>query len=78
MFPIYVDKELLWVEDALVDAEIPMLLGNNIFKPLEAEIKLFKSGHGIIKLGKVNVEIRETRGGHYKLSLRILESYVRM
>ena len=65
MFPIYVDKELLWVEDALVGAEIPMLLGNNIFKPLEAEIQLFKSGDGI--LGKVDVKIRETRGGHYTL-----------
>ena len=36
-FPIYVDEELKMVDVAIVDAEIPMLLGNNIFKPLEAE-----------------------------------------
>ena len=29
-------SNLLWVEVAIVDAKIPMLLGNNILKPLGA------------------------------------------
>ena len=60
------------VDVAIVDAEIPMLLGNNLLKPLEAEIKLLKSGGGHIKLGKVKIEIRETRGGHYTLRVKDL------
>ena len=33
-------SKFMWVEVALVKARIPMLLGNNILKPLGAEIKL--------------------------------------
>ena len=71
-FPICVENRLKWVEVALVNADIPMLLGNNLFKPLEAEIKLFKSGNGKIKLGNVNIDIKETKGGHYTLKVQDL------
>ena len=54
------------------DKIFTLLLGHNICKPLEAEIKLFKSGDGIIKLGKVDVEILEKRGGHYLLRVQDL------
>ena len=71
-FPINLDKKTKWVEIAIVDAEIPMLLGNNILKPLEAEIKLFASGDGIVKLGEVEMEMKETVGGHYTLNVQDL------
>ena len=64
-FPIEVDSKLFWVEVAVVDADIPMLLGNNIFKPLGAVIKLFASGNGVIELNEVEIPLKETTGGHY-------------
>ena len=75
-FPINLDKKTKWVEIAIVDAEIPMLLGNNILKPLEAEIKLFASGDGIVKLGEVEMKMKETAGGHYTLNVKDLSKFV--
>ena len=49
-----------------------MLLGNNILKLLEAEIKLFGKGDAAIKLGEVTLELKETRGGHYTLKVQDL------
>ena len=57
-FPINVDNKPKWVDVAIVGANIPMLLGNNILKPLEAEIKLFASGNGVVKLGEVKLNMR--------------------
>ena len=62
----------MFVEVAIVDAEIPMLLENNILKPLEAEIKLFSSGNGIIKLGEIELEMKKTSGGHYTVKVEDL------
>ena len=64
-FPIEVDSELFWVEVALVEANIPMLLGNNILKPLGALIKLFTSGNGVLVLNEVEIPMKETTGGHF-------------
>ena len=71
-FPINVDNKPKWVDVAIVGANIPMLLGNNILKPLEAEIKLFASGNGVVKLGEVKLNMRETSGGHYTLKVQDL------
>ena len=49
-FPITDGMEDLMVEVALVNADILMLLGNNIFKPLGAHIDIFSSGNVILKL----------------------------
>ena len=43
-------SSVFWEEVYIVNDEIPMLLGNNIVKPLEAEILLFSTGNGFIKL----------------------------
>ena len=71
-FQIDINQETQWVDIAIVDADIPMLLGNNILKPLEAEIKLFGKGDAAIKLGEVTLELKETRGGHYTLKVQDL------
>ena len=42
-------SSVFWEEVIIVIDEIPMLLGNNIFKPLEAEILLFSTGNGVLK-----------------------------
>ena len=55
-FPIRNEANLLWIEVSLVKANIPMLLGNNILKPLEAEIKLFDKGNGIMRLQNVDIK----------------------
>ena len=65
-FPIQKGSGLIFVEVAIVNASIPMLLGNNIMKPLGADIKLFSSGGGILRLGNVDICLVETGGGHYK------------
>ena len=49
-----------------------MLLGNNLLKPLEAQINLFKGGNGNIKLGDVKLDMKETRGGHYTVKVQDL------
>ena len=71
-FQMDVYKKTKWVDVAIVDAEIPMLLGNNIMKPLEAEIKLFAEGDAIIRLGEVEIEMKETKGGHYTVKVQDL------
>ena len=43
-------SSVFWEEVYIVNDEIPMLLGNNIVKPLEAEILLFSTGNGNISL----------------------------
>jgi hypothetical protein len=68
-FPLQNGSKLLWVEVALVQAEIPMLLGNNILKPLGAEIKLFPEGNGILKLKNTTIPMRETSGGHFTIGV---------
>lgn len=65
-FPI---RNGFWAEVAIVNANIPMLLGNNILKPLEAEIKLFSSGNGILKLKETEIKLKETSGGHYTIKV---------
>ena len=57
----------LWVEVALVKARIPMLLGNNILKPLGAKIELFPEGNGVLNMKDVKIPLRETSGGHYTI-----------
>ena len=65
-FPVLNRSNLLWVEVALVQADIPMLLGNNILKPFGAEIKLFPKGNdGILKLEETEIVMRGTSGGHF-------------
>ena len=68
-FPIKHRKKVLWVEVAIVKAKIPMLLGNNILKPLGAEIKLFSEGNGVLNLEGTEIEMRETNGGHYTIKV---------
>ena len=66
------DQETIFIDIAIVDADIPMLLGNNLLKPLEAQINLFKGGNGNIKLGDVKLDMKETRGGHYTVKVQDL------
>ena len=68
-FPIKHRMNILWVEVAIVKAKIPMLLGNNILKPLGAEIKLFSAGNGVLVLEGIEIEMRETKGGHYTIQV---------
>ena len=63
--PIGRKGNTLWVDVSIVQAHIPMLLGNNILKPLEAEIKLFSSGNGILVLEDEEIKLKESRAGHY-------------
>ena len=51
--PIKKEPKPLLAEVASVQADIPMLLGNNIFKPLGAKFKLFPEGDGFLKLQDV-------------------------
>ena len=64
-FPIRVNSDLKWVEVAMVEANIPMLLGNNILKPFGAAIDLYPTGNGVLTLGDVEIPLKETTGGHY-------------
>ena len=68
-FPIKVDSKPFWIEIAIVKADIPMLLGNNIFKPLGAVIITFPTGNGTLILGNVEIPLKETKGGHYVLKV---------
>ena len=68
-FPIEVDEKPYWIEVAMVDADIPMLLGNNIFKPLGAVIITYPTGHGTLILDNVEIPLKETKGGHYVLKV---------
>ena len=58
-FKLDLDQETIFIDIAIVDADIPMLLGNNLLKPLEAQINLFKGGNGNIKLGDVKLDMRK-------------------
>ena len=71
-FPVQNGPKLLWVEVALVQADIPMLLGNNILKPFGAEIKLFPEGNGILRLKNTEIVMRETSGGHFAIKVEDL------
>ena len=77
-FPIGTEKEPLWVNIAIVDAKIPMLLGNNILKPFEAEIKLFSTGHGVLVLEEEEFELEETESGYYVVAVIDLRKLCRM
>ena len=77
-FPIGTEEEPLWVNVAIVDAKIPMLLGNNILKPFEAEIKLFSTGHGVLVLEDEEFELEETETGHYVVDVSDLGKLCRM
>ena len=57
------------VEVALPNADIPMLLGNNIFKPLGAHIEIFSSVNGILKLADREIAMKETVGRHYTIKV---------
>ena len=61
-----------WIDIAIVHADIPMLLGNNILKPLEAEIKLLDTGNGFLKLDEEKLELKETQAGHYTVDVSAL------
>ena len=70
--PIGWKGKTMWVTVAIVDARIPMLLGNNILKPLEAKIKLFSAGNGgngILMLEDEELELIETKAGHYTVKV---------
>ena len=49
-----------------------MLLGNNILKPMEAEIKLLSSGNGLLKLKEAVLDLKETPGRHYTIGVEDL------
>ena len=68
-FPIETFSNPFIAEVAIAEADIPMLLGNNILKPLEAEIKLFSSGNGFLKLNDSKLNMKETPGGHYTVKV---------
>ena len=68
-FPLSTSSKSIVAEVAIVEAKIPMLLGNNIFKPLEAEIKLFSTGNGVLRLQDVDIALKETSGGHYTVKV---------
>ena len=67
--PIGWKSKTIWVDIAIVKADIPMLLGNNILKPLEAEIKLFSSGNGVVVLDEEEIDMKETAAGHYTVDV---------
>ena len=69
IFPIFDGEKDIFAEIAVVNADIPMLLGKNILKPLGAQIKLFETGNGALKLKDVEIELKESRGGHYTLKV---------
>ena len=43
-----------------------------ILKPLEAEIKLFDTGKGFLKLDEEKIELKETQAGHYTVDVSAL------
>ena len=77
-FPIETNTEDFIAEIAIVEADIPMLLGNNILKPLEAEIKLLSAGNGILKLQDLKIDMKETSGGHYTVKVADLRNLYNM
>ena len=73
-FPISTLSKNVIAEVAIVEADIPMLLGNNILEPLEAEIKLFASGNGVLKLKDIELKMKKTSGGHYTIRVADLSN----
>ena len=73
-FPVVTPSKHIIAEVAIVQADIPMLLGNNILKPLEAELKLFSTGNGVLKLKDAETKMRETSGGHYTVKVADLSN----
>ena len=71
-FPIETDSTHITAEVAIVKADIPMLLGNNVLKPMEAEIKLLSSGNGLLKLKEAVLDLKETPGRHYTIGVEDL------
>ena len=69
MFPIKAETKVFMAEVAIVDAIIPMLLGNNILEPLGAQINLFATGDGVLKLRENEIKMRKTSGGHYTIKV---------
>ena len=69
LFPICDEDKDMLAEVAVVDAKVPMLLGNNLLRPLGATIQLFKTGNGVLTLNDVEIRMKETRGGHYTLKV---------
>ena len=63
-FPISTSSKSIMAEVAIVKAKIPLLLRNNIFKPLEAVIKLFSSGNGVLRLEDADIFLKETSRCH--------------
>ena len=76
--PIGTEKNTLWVTVAIVDAKIPMLLGNNILKPLEAKIELFSTGNGVVVLEDEEIDLEETGAGHYTVRVSDLGKLCKM
>ena len=76
--PIGPVKKPLWVTVAIVDAKIPMLLGNNILKPHEAEIKLFSTGGGVLVLKDEEIALVEADAGHYTIRVSDLGKLCKM
>ena len=68
-FPINDGFKKLYVHVSIVEVNIPMLLGNNILKPLQAEIILFSS---VLRLKHLEIEMKETQGGHYTVKVKDL------
>ena len=52
-----------------------MLLGNNIMKPLGAEITLFSTGNGILRIKEEEIDLKETTGGHYTVQVSDLGKF---
>ena len=55
--PIGRKGSIIWIDIAIVNADIPMLLGNNILKPLEADMKLFSTGNGSLTLDEEKMKL---------------------
>ena len=76
--PIGSARKPLWFTVAIVDAKIPMLLGNNILKPHEAEIKLYSTGGGVLVLKDEEMALVETDAGHYTIKVSDLGKLCKM
>ena len=68
-FPMRTGSKTFTAEVAIVEVDIPMLLGNNILEPLEADIRLFSFGNGILRLKDCEMDLKKTKGGHYTLKI---------
>ena len=76
-FSIGLDEGVFWGTVAVVEAKIPMLFGNNIMKPMEADIKLFSTGGGLLTLDEEEIVLNETGAGHYTIEVKDLGNLCR-